>query len=170
MVTMLHRAFWAVSLRRSTTPVWTKVKSKDTVAHKVEADLAERVTKAQDWFRQAQDELKAAQRELANREVELALKLADVEKAQETVKKLDAAAEAARTQHEAALNSQEEDLGPRKGKLAATLRSKDEEVEKLVLQRTSELEQRHKEALDAQAQVHADKVKELEAERVGLKE
>ena len=38
------------------------------------------------------------------------------------------------------------------------------------MQRTSELEQRHKEALDAQAQVHADKVKELEAERDELKE
>ena len=43
-------------------------------------------------------------------------------------------------------------------------------MEKLVLQQPSELEQRHKEALDAQAQVHADKVKELEAERDGLKE
>ena len=43
-------------------------------------------------------------------------------------------------------------------------------MEKLVLQQTSELEQRHKEALNAQAQVHAGKVKELEAERDGLKE
>ena len=38
------------------------------------------------------------------------------------------------------------------------------------MQRTSELEQRHKEALNAQAQVHAAKVEELEAERDGLKE
>ena len=38
------------------------------------------------------------------------------------------------------------------------------------MQRTRELEQRHKEALDAQAQVHAGKVKELEAERDELKE
>ena len=81
--------------------------------------------------------------------MELTLKLADVEKAQETVKNLAAAAEAARTQHEAALNSQEEDLAAREGKLAATLRGKDEEVGKLVLEWTSELEQRHKEALDA---------------------
>ena len=50
------------------------------------------------------------------------------------------------------------------------LRGKDVEVEKLVLQRTSELEQRHKEALNAQAQVHAGKVEELEAKRDGLKE
>ena len=50
------------------------------------------------------------------------------------------------------------------------LRDKYAEVEKLVLQRTSELEQRHKEALNAQAQVHAGKVEELEAERDGLKE
>ena len=38
------------------------------------------------------------------------------------------------------------------------------------MQRTHELEQRHKEALDAQDQVHANKVKELEAERDRLKE
>ena len=50
------------------------------------------------------------------------------------------------------------------------LRGKDAEVEKLVLQRTSELEQWHEEALNAQAQVHAGKVEELEAERDGLKE
>ena len=50
------------------------------------------------------------------------------------------------------------------------LHGKDAEVEKLVLQRTSELEQRHKEALNAQAQVYAGKVEELEAERDGLKE
>ena len=38
------------------------------------------------------------------------------------------------------------------------------------MQRTRELEQRHREALDAQALVHAGKVKELEVERDGLKE
>ena len=81
-----------------------------------------------------------------------------------------AAAEAARTQHQAALNSQEEDLAKREVDLDAKLRAKDKEVEELVLQRTRELEQRHKEALDAQAQVHASKVKELEVERDELKE
>ena len=58
------------------------------------------------------------------------------------------------------MNSQEEDLAACEEKLAATLRGKDEEVEKLVVQRTQELEQRHKEALNAQALVHAGKVKE----------
>ena len=61
------------------------------------------------------------------------MKLADVEKAQETAKNLAAAAEAARTQHEAALNSQEEDLAKREADLDAKLRTKDDEVEKLVL-------------------------------------
>ena len=46
----------------------------------------------------------------------------------------------------------------REEKLATTFRGKDEEVEKLVVQQTRELEQRHKESLDAQALVHADKV------------
>nr|XP_045089228.1 uncharacterized protein LOC120973986 [Aegilops tauschii subsp. strangulata] len=53
--------------------------------------------------------------------------------------------------------------------LAATLRDKDEEIGEIVAQRTQELEQRHKEALDAQALVHAGKVKELELEREELK-
>ena len=43
-------------------------------------------------------------------------------------------------------------------------------MEKLVVQRTKELGQRHKEVLNAQALVHAGKVKELEVERVGLKD
>ena len=83
------------------------------------------------------------------------MKLADIEKAQETAEGLAAAVEAARTQHQAALNSQEEELAARE--------------EKLVVQRTQELEQRHKETLDAQALVHAGKVKELEVERDELK-
>ena len=60
-----------------------------------------------------------------------------------------AAAEAVRNQHQAALDSQEEDLTVREAKLAAALRGKDEELEALVTRRTRELEQRHKEALDA---------------------
>ena len=59
--------------------------------------------------------------------------------------------EAARIQHEAALKTQEEDLAAREEKLAATLRGKDEEVDKLVLKWTQELERRHDEALDALA-------------------
>ena len=62
------------------------------------------------------------------------------------------------------LNSQEEDLAAREEKLTATLRGKDEEVEKLFMRRTRMLEQRHKEALNAQALVHAGKVAELEVE------
>ena len=95
---------------------------------------------------------------------------ADIEKAQEMEKNPAATAEVDRAQHHATLNSQEEDLAAREEKLAATLRGKDEEVEELVVQRTQGLEQRHKEALNAQAQVQAGKLKELEVERDGLKD
>ena len=101
-----------------------------------------RVAETQDWFRQARDELKAAQGELAKRDVELTMKLADIEKAQETAEGLAAATDAARTHHEAALNSQEEDLAKREADLDAKLRAKDEEVGKLVARWTQELEQR----------------------------
>ena len=107
---------------------------------------------------------------MAERNLALVMKQADIKKAQEMAEGLAAAAEAARTQHQAALNSQEEDLAKREADLDAKLRAKDKEVEKLVVQRTHELEQRHKEALDAQALVHVGKVKELEVERDGLKD
>lgn len=61
------------------------------------------------------------------------------------------------------------DLANREEALAATLHVKDEEVEGLIAQRTQELKQRHKEALNAQALVHDDKVKEMEVERDDLK-
>ena len=73
------------------------------------------------------------------------MKQADIEKAQELAKQEAAQAEAARHQQQAALNSQEEDLAAREERLAATLRGKDEEVEKLGVQQTQELEQRHRE-------------------------
>ena len=107
--------------------------SRMAVVEKAEADLQKRVAETQDWFREAHKELKAAQGELAKRDVELTMKLADGEKAHETARNLAAAAEAARTQHEAALNSQEEDLAKREADLDAKLRAKDREVEKLVL-------------------------------------
>ena len=53
----------------------------------------------------------------------------------------------------------------REVKLAAALHGKDEELEALVAWWTRELEQRHKEALDAQALAHAGKVRELEVAR-----
>ena len=98
------------------------------------------------------------------------MKMADIEKAQEQAGNLAAAAEAVWNQHQAALDSQEEDLTAREAKLAAALRGKDEELEALVARRTRKLEQRHKEALDAQALAHAGKVRELEAAQDELKE
>ena len=75
------------------------------VVEKANVDLQKRVAEMQDRFCEAHKELKAAQGELAKRDVELTMKLADIEKAQETAEGLAAAAEAARTQHQAALNS-----------------------------------------------------------------
>ena len=113
-----------------------KAKSRMASTDKAEADLEERVAQTQAWFREAQEELKAAQGELAECKRELILKQADIEKAQELAKEQAAKDEAARHQHQAELNSQEEDLAAREEKLAATLHGKDEEVEKLVVQRT----------------------------------
>ena len=147
-----------------------KVKSRTAAVDDAEADFQARVAEAQTWFHQSREEQRAFQEELAKRDAELIMKMADIEKAQEEAANLAAAAEAARNQHQAALDSQEEDLSAREAKLAATLRGKDEELEALVERRTHELGQRHKEALDAQALAHAGKIQELEVERDGLKE
>nr|XP_020186719.1 tropomyosin-1, isoforms 33/34-like [Aegilops tauschii subsp. strangulata] len=109
-----------------------KAKSKEAVAHKVEADFVERVAKAQAWFRQAHEELKAAQGQLAQRDLELLLKQADLEKARDEVREEASKAEAIRSQREAELNSQEEDLAKREADIDAKIHAKDEEVEKLV--------------------------------------
>ena len=117
-----------------------KVKSRMATVDQAEVDFQVRVAETQTWFHQTREEQRAFQEELAKRNVELTMKMADIEKAQEEAANLATADEAVRNQHQAALDSQEEDLTVREAKLAATLRGKDEEVEKLVVQRTHELE------------------------------
>nr|XP_020182544.1 tropomyosin-like [Aegilops tauschii subsp. strangulata] len=94
---------------------------------------------------------------------------ADIEKAQEVAKEQAAKDEPTRRQHQALLDTQEEDLVVREQALAAMLHNKDEGIGKIVAQRTQELEQKHKDALDALALDHAGKVEKLELERDGLK-
>ena len=110
-----------------------KAKSRMATVDKAEADLEGHVAEAQAWFRQAHKDLKAAQDALAERNLELVMKQADIEKAQELARQQAAKDEAARHQHQALLNSQEEDLAAREEKLSATLRGKDEEVDKLIM-------------------------------------
>nr|XP_040249510.1 translation initiation factor IF-2-like [Aegilops tauschii subsp. strangulata] len=108
-----------------------KAKSRMAAVDKAEADLVGRVTETQAWFRQAHEELKVAQDLLAELKLELVMKQADIEKAQQLVKEQAAKDEAARHQHQAELNSQEEDPAAREEKLTATLHGKDEEGENL---------------------------------------
>nr|XP_020159960.1 uncharacterized protein LOC109745233 [Aegilops tauschii subsp. strangulata] len=101
---------------------------------KAGADLEERVAETQAWFREAHEELRVAQGLLAERKQELILKQADVENAQEAAKEHVAKDEAARQQHQALMNSQEEDLAAHEEALATTLHGKDEEVKELELE------------------------------------
>nr|XP_020186146.1 coiled-coil domain-containing protein 157-like [Aegilops tauschii subsp. strangulata] len=146
-----------------------KVKSRMALVDKAEADFEACIAETHIWFGEARDELRAAQGELDERKQELILKQADIEKAQEVAKDQAAKDEAARQQQQALLNSQEEDLVAREQPLAATLCGKDEEIGKIVAQRTQELEQRHKDTLDALSLDHAGKVEKLELEREELK-
>ena len=101
-----------------------KAKSRMAAVEKAEADLEERVAEARAWFRQACDEFKAAQDQLAERKLELVMKQANIEKAHETADRHAAKEEAARLQHQAELNFQEEDLATREVALTATLHTK----------------------------------------------
>lgn len=66
-----------------------------------------------------------------------------------TMAKEDVAAQEVRlAEREALLNAKEKDISAREGTLEATLRGKDEELEALVQQRTKDLEDKHKAALD----------------------
>nr|XP_020186347.1 autophagy-related protein 23-like [Aegilops tauschii subsp. strangulata] len=123
-----------------------KVNSRTAAVDKAEADFQERVTQMQVWFGEARQELKGAQDQLDKSKRELLLKQADIKKAQETVKDQAAKDEADWRQH------------------------KDEEIEKIISQRTQELERKHKDALDALALDHTGKVEKLELEREELKE
>ena len=65
------------------------------------------------------------------------------------VKEDAATQEACLAECEALLNAREKDISSQEGKLEATLRSKDEELEGHVQRHTKELEDKHKAALDA---------------------
>ena len=66
--------------------------------------------------------------------------------------------ESDQTQCRISLDVQEEDLVAREAALAATLRAKDEEIERLIAQQTQDLLQKHQEALDALALDHTGKL------------
>ena len=77
------------------------------------------------------------------------------------VKEEDATQEACLVEREALLNAREKDISSQEGKLEATLRSKDEELEGRVQRHTKELEDKHKAALDALTANSATQVKKL---------
>nr|XP_020159461.1 paramyosin-like [Aegilops tauschii subsp. strangulata] len=145
-----------------------KVNSRMVAVDKAEPDFQERIAQTQVWFGEARQELRVAQDQLDERKREHLLKQADIERAQEAAKEQAAKDEANRRQQQALLDTQEEELVAREQALAATLHGKDEEIEKLVAQRTQELERKHKDALDALALDQAGMVEKLELEREEL--
>ena len=88
------------------------------------------------------------------------MKQSNVEKAREEAAQRAATDEARLTERRVGLDAHEEDLTAREKALADRIRSKDEEIEKLLAQRTKELEQKHMEMLSALTVYHAGKLKE----------
>nr|XP_020197718.1 uncharacterized protein LOC109783531 [Aegilops tauschii subsp. strangulata] len=143
-----------------------KLDSTAVVVDAAKANFQKRVEQMQVWFSEARQELKTSQDQLSDRRNELLLKQSNVEKAQE-----DAAAQAAKDdaqlrEHRVLLDAQEEDLAAHEEALDTKLCGKDEEIEKLVMQRTQELEQKHKDTFDALAAKNelVGKVEKLEVE------
>jgi chromosome segregation ATPase len=130
------------------------------VVEAAEEDFQKRVKQTQIWYAEAYQELTAHREQVSQSWTELLLKQSDMEKAQEEATQRIAVEEALLTERRIALDAHEEDLAAREQALAAKLRSKDEEIEKLAARRTQELEQKHKEALEALTADHAGKLKE----------
>jgi hypothetical protein len=134
--------------------------SRAAVVKATEANFQKRVEETQIWYAEALQELATGREQLSTEWNNLLLARSDAEKAQEEAAQQAAAEEARLTQRRVGLDAYAEDLAAREAALAAKLRSKDEELEKLVAQRTQELEQKHKEALEAHITDHASKLKE----------
>nr|XP_020166433.1 muscle M-line assembly protein unc-89-like [Aegilops tauschii subsp. strangulata] len=137
-----------------------KLDTKMAIVDTAKAGLQERVEQTQVWFMEARQDLKASQEQLGQQWNELLLKQSDIEKAQEEVAARIAKEDGELREHRISLDTQEEDLATCEEALAAKLRGKDEEIEKLVAQQTQELEPKHKDALAALVLDHASKLKE----------
>nr|XP_020147570.1 nucleolar and coiled-body phosphoprotein 1-like [Aegilops tauschii subsp. strangulata] len=137
-----------------------KLDSRMAVIEAAEAGLQECVDQTQVWLTEARQDLKASQEQLGQQWNKLLLKQSDIEKAQEEDAARIAKEDGELRECRISLDAQEEDLAAREEALAAKLYGKDEEIEKLVAQRTQELEQKHKYALAALVLNHAGKLKE----------
>nr|XP_020161762.1 tropomyosin-like [Aegilops tauschii subsp. strangulata] len=137
-----------------------KLDSRAAVVDAVEADLKKCVEQMQFWFDEAWQELKTSREQLGQLWDKLLLKQSDVEKAQEEAAQQATKQDAQLRERRVLLDAHEEDLAAHEEALAAKLRGKDEEVEKLVAQQTQGLEQEHKEAFDALVLDHVGKLKE----------
>lgn len=114
----------------------------------------------QAWFAEAFQELKTGQEQVNQSWNDLLLKQSDVERAQEEAKQQAAAEEARLRELRVGLEAHDDDLTAREKALADKLRAKDEEIDKLVAQWAQELEQKHKETLEALTTNHVGKLKE----------
>nr|XP_020182875.1 translation initiation factor IF-2-like [Aegilops tauschii subsp. strangulata] len=151
---------------RCVDPLWTDREDLDTAIEDVAKDAAAEAEKtaAEEAARGGAEEAGKATAEGAGKAIaEEAGKAAAEEAGKATAK--EASTGSAREAGKAAAEEEGEVADGQPSSSAAS----GSEVEKLIVQRTQELEQRHREALDAQALVYAGKVKELEAERDGLK-
>nr|XP_020173132.1 myosin-14-like [Aegilops tauschii subsp. strangulata] len=123
-----------------------KLDSRAAVVDAVEADRQKHVEQTQSWFNEAWQELRTGREQLGQPHEEAA---------QQAAKE-----DAQLRERRVLLNTHEEDLAAHEEALAAKLRGKDEEVEKLVAEQTQGLEQEHKKALDGLVLDHAGKMKE----------
>lgn len=109
-----------------------KLDSRAAVVEATEADFQKSVEETQVWYAEAFQELTADREQLNQSWSEFLLKQSDAEKAQEEAAQQAAAEEARLTKRRVGLDAYEEDLAAREEALAAKLRGKDEEIEKLV--------------------------------------
>jgi DNA repair exonuclease SbcCD ATPase subunit len=137
-----------------------KLTSREALVARAEADIQKHVEELQGFHRQALHSLATERAQLAEERKAFLLMKAEIEEQQQEVAQKLSAQEGQLAQRKVDLDGHEEDLTGREAALAETLRQKDEEVSRLVAERTQGQEQKHKEEVEALGRDYVGKLKQ----------
>ena len=137
-----------------------KLVSREALVVKAGTNIEKRAEELQSFHQEALQSLAKERAHLVEEQKAFLLTKAEIEEQQRVVTEKLSAQEGQLTQRKVDLDSHEEDLAAREAALVATLHRKDEEVSKLVAERTQEQEQKHKEEAEALVKNFSDNLKQ----------
>lgn len=137
-----------------------KLVSREALVAKAGTDIEKHAEELQGFHQEALQSLAKERAQLVEERKAFLLTKAEIEEQQRAVAEKLSAQEGRLTQRKVDLDSHEEDLAAREAALAEMLRRKDEEVSKLVTERTQEQEQKRKEEAEALVKDFSDNLKQ----------